>query len=162
MGNGLRAASWAEALESHRKAVAIRERLVRDNPTVTQYPADLASSYHNIGGLLFDTGNPTEALESERRALEIWEPLVRNNPSAHKYQNSLGVTLHKIAEIEIRQRLWRETPGAPGAGDQASAGGACGHAPPSLLSESFRRPPARRDESLPLAPGAPVLPRQSR
>ena len=108
MGNGLRAASWAEALESHRKAVAIRERLVRDNPTVTQYQADLASSYHNIGGLLSDTGHPTEALESERQALEIWERLARDHPSVHKYQSSLGVTLHDIAEIEIRQRNWRE------------------------------------------------------
>ena len=39
----------AEAMASLERALAIRERLARENPSVTEFQSDLAGSYNNIG-----------------------------------------------------------------------------------------------------------------
>ena len=67
---------------------------MRDNPTVTAYESDLASSHQGIGALLRATGHPADALESYRRALAIQERLVRDNPTVTEYPYEL-VLSHK-------------------------------------------------------------------
>ena len=56
-------------------ALEIREKLARDNPTVTDYQRSLADSHINIGVLLDAMGRRDDALKSHRRAIEIGEPL---------------------------------------------------------------------------------------
>ena len=45
-----------EALATYEKARAIRERLVRENPSVTQFQSSLARTHNNIGTLHCATG----------------------------------------------------------------------------------------------------------
>ena len=55
-------------MASYEQARAIRERLVRENPSVTRVPGDLAMSYYNIGILQRATGRLAEALASHEQA----------------------------------------------------------------------------------------------
>jgi tetratricopeptide (TPR) repeat protein len=90
-----------EALESYGKALAIRERLARDNPSVTEVQSDLAVSNQNIAVLQRATGRPDQALESYGKALVIRDRLARENPSATEFQSDLGATLNNMAEIDL-------------------------------------------------------------
>jgi tetratricopeptide (TPR) repeat protein len=117
-----------EALAAYQRALEIRERLVRDNPTVTEYQWGLADSHYSIGNLLCKTGEPNEALASYQRALEIQERLVRDNPTVTEYQsglasshNNIGNLLSDTGELkealaayqralEIQERLARDNP----------------------------------------------------
>ena len=47
-------------LESYHGAMEIRERLARDNPTVTDYQSNLAVSHHNLGVTLHVAGHPED------------------------------------------------------------------------------------------------------
>jgi tetratricopeptide (TPR) repeat protein len=118
----------AEALAAHRQARETRERLVRDNPTVTEYQSDLAASYISIGNLLSQTGQPAEGLAAYQRALLLQERLARENPTVTYYQRDLATCHKNIGALlsqtgqpldalaayqqarEIRERLVRDNP----------------------------------------------------
>ena len=61
-----RASTWAssrdeigdkqDALRAYEESLAIRERLARENPSVTQFQSDLAASHNNIGSLAASDG----------------------------------------------------------------------------------------------------------
>jgi hypothetical protein len=53
--------------------VAIRQRLARDNPSVTELERDLARSQVNYGNRLNEMGHAAEALESFKTARAIGE-----------------------------------------------------------------------------------------
>ena len=55
-----------DALRAFEESLAIRERLARENPSVTEFQSDLAMSHSNIGILQRETGRPAEALASLR------------------------------------------------------------------------------------------------
>jgi tetratricopeptide (TPR) repeat protein len=86
----------------------IRERLVRDQPTVTEYQNDLAENYNYFGFILNATGHPADALKSCLRALEISERLAHDHPSVHSHQSGLGISLNNIATLEMRPGQWPE------------------------------------------------------
>jgi tetratricopeptide (TPR) repeat protein len=95
-------------LESYREAVAIGERLVRDNPSVTDFQRDLATCHNNIGSLQNHTGHPDLASESYRKALAILEPLAREHPTSPEYASVLGATLNNLASIDQRARRFEQ------------------------------------------------------
>ena len=117
-----------EALEAYRQALAIRERLVLSNQTVSEYQFGLTSSYHAIGIVLSRIGQPHNALEAFEKALEISKALAQKNDSVTKYQfeladqyKSLGSLLHDMGQpteaieayqqsLAIRKRLADENP----------------------------------------------------
>jgi serine/threonine-protein kinase len=119
---------WQDALGSFRESLAIRERLVRENPSVTGFQTDLASSHNNIGLLESETGHPDQALESYGKALTIRERLARENPSVTQSQSHLAQSHNNIGALQrqtahpdralesygralaIRERLARENP----------------------------------------------------
>ena len=71
-----------------RKALAIQQKLVDVNPSVTSFQNALAWSHKSIGGLLRDTGKPAAALESFGKALAIQQKLVKvPNPSVTGFQS---------------------------------------------------------------------------
>jgi non-specific serine/threonine protein kinase/serine/threonine-protein kinase len=70
----------AAALESHRKALALREALAAANPTDAQLRADLAASYARIGELLVNTGDVAGAIAKQRKALAIQKALAAADP----------------------------------------------------------------------------------
>jgi hypothetical protein len=57
-----------ETLASYNRALAIFDRLARENPTVTAFQRGLADSHNNVGLLQSKTGHPEEALASYGRA----------------------------------------------------------------------------------------------
>jgi tetratricopeptide (TPR) repeat protein len=85
--------------------------------------AVLASSYHNIGGLLSDTGKPADALVQYEKAQTIYQQLAETSPGVKQFQSDLarnhssmgllqsdtGNLPEALAEFEkaraIRQRL---------------------------------------------------------
>jgi tetratricopeptide (TPR) repeat protein len=71
----------AEALEAHRKALAIRERLANANPANAAYQFDWARSHNFIGGVLSRIGKPAEALEAHHKALAILQRAADANPA---------------------------------------------------------------------------------
>ncbi len=89
----------AEALQSHRQALEIFERLAHDNPTIDAFHHDLAVSRYNIGKLLAETNHPAEALESYRRTLVIRERLARDYPSATLCLSELAACLTNIGDL---------------------------------------------------------------
>jgi tetratricopeptide (TPR) repeat protein len=97
----------AEALGLHQRALAIRERLVAENPTVTEHRSDLARSLVNIGDLLGDTGHPADALATLDRARATLEQLVAENPAVPAYRFALGGALNDLGAIEIGLRHWQ-------------------------------------------------------
>ena len=118
----------AEALAAYEQARAIRERLARENPTVTQFQSDLATSHDNIGMLLRETGKPAEALAAYEQARAIQERLARENPTVTQFQSDLAVSHNNIGMLlsdtgkpaealaayeqarAIQERLARENP----------------------------------------------------
>ena len=90
----------AEALASYEQARAIRERLARENPSVTEFQSDLAGSHNNIGVLQDETGRPAEALASYEQARAIRERLVRENPSVTEFQSDLATSHNNIGILQ--------------------------------------------------------------
>ncbi len=80
----------AEALESHRQALGIRQTLADANPTVTSFQSELAFSHMNIGGIMMDTGKPAEALDAYQKALAIRQKLADANRTVNSFQNDLA------------------------------------------------------------------------
>jgi hypothetical protein len=68
-------------LKEHRPALALRERLARDNPEITKYQNELAKSHTIIGLLLNEARQFTQGLESLTRAAAIQNRLADNQPS---------------------------------------------------------------------------------
>jgi serine/threonine-protein kinase len=117
-----------DALGSFRDSMAIRERLARENPNVTQFLSDLAKSQGNIGVIERETGRPEQALESYRKTLAILERLARENLSVTEFQSDLAIGHNNIGKLQwetghsdqalesfakglaIRERLARENP----------------------------------------------------
>ncbi len=116
------------AREAHQAAIAIGERLVAQNPTVSDYQSGLAIDHHSLGVLLRETGDPEGAREAFQAAIAIGERLVAQNPTVSDYQNSLaashlnlGVLLRETgdpegareahqAAIAIQERLLAQNP----------------------------------------------------
>jgi tetratricopeptide (TPR) repeat protein len=89
----------AEALETHRKALAIRQKLAGDNPSITQFQTELAGIHNNIGIVLSRMGKPAEALEAYRQALAIRQALANANPDVTLFQVGLAIMHNNIAIV---------------------------------------------------------------
>jgi serine/threonine-protein kinase len=96
-----------EARNAFRRAVELREGLVRDEPRDVQHRRDLADSYAESGRSLCDNGRSTEGLEAFRRAIEIWEQLTRESPGPAA-PDGLARTLDSLGYCHIHARRWDE------------------------------------------------------
>ena len=89
-----------EARENYQQALAIRQRLVREHPSVTEYQSELSDSHHNIGLLLHHKfGQSDEALASLRQSLKILERLVEIHPIVIEYQDRLAGSYHNLGHL---------------------------------------------------------------
>jgi tetratricopeptide (TPR) repeat protein len=86
----------SKALESHRKALGIRQKLADANPTLASFQSELAWSHMNIGGIMMDTGKPAEALEAYQKALGIRQKLADANPTVTSFHNDLATSHNAI------------------------------------------------------------------
>jgi tetratricopeptide (TPR) repeat protein len=85
------------ALDSYRKAFAIRERLSANSANDTQARFDLARSYESIGDILWAKGESADSQTSYRKALEIYENLSKTKTSSdptslQRLYNRIGQT----------------------------------------------------------------------
>lgn len=74
----------AGALRSHRKALAIRERLVKDHPTEAKAIQDLAHSHLMTGAVLANTGEATEGLRHLTQARQLMENVADSDPQFNR------------------------------------------------------------------------------
>lgn len=101
MGNLLGAGQEQEALALHEKALAIREQLSHARPQDVELQADVASSYHNIGG---KTADPREAIDYYQKSVSILERLSQDDPSVSKFQANLAKAYSGIGNVHHKNR----------------------------------------------------------
>ena len=99
------------ALQSYERARDLRNMLVHDYPTVTQFQADLAVTYSNLGNQQGALGHDDQALRSYTRARELQFTLVRANPAVSHYQRSLAETTVNLANLQSRTGHAQEAAG---------------------------------------------------
>jgi non-specific serine/threonine protein kinase/serine/threonine-protein kinase len=80
----------SQAIDSHRKAVALTEQLVKAEPRNDQYQRDLSQDYSNLSDVLKVAGHSTDAIAFARKALTLTETLARENPADAKVQRDLA------------------------------------------------------------------------
>jgi serine/threonine-protein kinase len=120
-----------EAEAAFRAAVAVREKLVAENPAVPAYRSDLARGQFNLGVLYNGRGRWAEAEAAFRTALGLREQLATEYPDEPKFRGELAAThdalgavlsmLGKLAEAEaahwaaltVQERLADQFPAVP-------------------------------------------------
>jgi eukaryotic-like serine/threonine-protein kinase len=90
------------ALESQRKALAIRERLLTLEPTNSEVRYEVAASNNAIGeAIAIPLAKPGEAMEYFRKAQTILEPLVAANPNRREFRRELASVYRAISEATL-------------------------------------------------------------
>jgi tetratricopeptide (TPR) repeat protein len=120
-----------EALRSYHAARSIQQKLVQDNPDITEFRSDLMITEHSIGRLLGMMGKTADAMAVLRGAREAGQRLAEASPGVTQHQrdlaaihNAIGGVLGTIgrtdearasyeAAREIRQRLAETDPKSP-------------------------------------------------
>ena len=90
-----------DALLACEESLAIREQLVRENPSVTQFQSDLARTHSKIGRLQSEIGRQAEAMASFEKVRPIRERLACENPKSSDFANRMGMTLDIMGEIDL-------------------------------------------------------------
>jgi tetratricopeptide (TPR) repeat protein len=120
-----------EAIESYNAARQALAELVRHNPDVPDYAADLAGVQMNLGDQLRQSGDLPSALDELLAAATALEILCEGESSVPRRQRDLGVALRAAGEVlmdldrpdearakleasrEVLSRLVREQPADP-------------------------------------------------
>jgi eukaryotic-like serine/threonine-protein kinase len=88
----------ASALESHRKALAIREALRAANPSNREIQNELASSYLKVGDMSWVQGEWNNALEVYQKAREINQRLSEQDPTNTRILYDLSLNYDSIGD----------------------------------------------------------------
>ncbi len=88
-----------DALAAYREALAIRQRLVDADPTVTASLAGLPRCYNRLGRALDETGKPAEAVGAYETALSILKKLAEADPSVTEYRSQLAANYSNLAVV---------------------------------------------------------------
>jgi non-specific serine/threonine protein kinase/serine/threonine-protein kinase len=104
------------ALESQRKALAIREAVVRADPANASARKTLAASHVLVGDALAHTGKVEDALKSYRAGLAIRQELAAADPRDIAVRQSLAATYRVVGDT-----LGNPGAGVPNLGDRAAA-----------------------------------------
>ncbi len=86
------------ALENHRKARAIAERIFKAKPKDTPAHLALAAMDANFASDLVKKGERSGALASYREALDILQPLAESSP---KYKRSVSLIYQRIGNVQM-------------------------------------------------------------
>jgi tetratricopeptide (TPR) repeat protein len=81
---------FSEAIRSSQRASELQEELVKNNPSVIEFQAKLATSYLNIGEQQRQAKQLDHALESLQRARDVFERLLRVQPAVIEFQIGLA------------------------------------------------------------------------
>jgi serine/threonine protein kinase/tetratricopeptide (TPR) repeat protein len=92
---------FAPALEFFERAVALREKLVRENPAVHEFRGELAFSYRALGRLRRVRGEREPAARAFDQALALLERLVLEQPASPEYRRILGLTYTSLGVLRF-------------------------------------------------------------
>jgi tetratricopeptide (TPR) repeat protein len=95
-------ALYSDALKWHKKALAIREKVLgADHP-------DTATTYNNIAGVYYSLGDYEQALERLEKALAIQEKVLgADHPDTAATYNNIGLVYDSLGDYEQAQE-WYE------------------------------------------------------
>lgn len=85
----------------YRKAIAILEPLVAQEPTNSTYRNYLEAVYGYIAQLYSDTGDQIEAVDSYRKSLAISKTLAKDNPTDMFLQREIAVNYSNLCGVMI-------------------------------------------------------------
>jgi hypothetical protein len=87
-------------LESYRASLAIRERLVNDDPGNAGWQHDLAQSLQRVGFIAAQQKQRHDALASYRRGHEIMQRLTQLAPDHAAFKRDLARFEARLSELE--------------------------------------------------------------
>jgi tetratricopeptide (TPR) repeat protein len=90
------------ALESFRASLAIRERLVKEDPGNADWQRDLFIAHSRVGDVLENQGKLAAALASHRTALPVAESLAKSRPRYVRSQLDVYFAYASVATMEAR------------------------------------------------------------
>ncbi|HEX5491216.1 MAG TPA: protein kinase [Candidatus Udaeobacter sp.] len=93
------AGDYAAALESRRKAFAIREQIAAQDPKNAQAVFDLAVAHADISEALTASGSSTEAVDHAQHALSLLQELSAADPDNVVYSRNIGLCYEKLAAV---------------------------------------------------------------
>ena len=99
----------AQALESHRRALALREALASAPGADAGLQVDLIATYSHMSSLLGQIKDGAGSLEYARRTLAIREKLLAKNPDGVRERRGMSASYHQIGAILASTR---DLPGA--------------------------------------------------
>jgi tetratricopeptide (TPR) repeat protein len=103
LGNTLvEAGDYPAALESRRKAFAIRQEIAAQDPKNAQANFDLAVAHADLSEALTKTGAIAEALDRAQHALSILQQLSHADPTNAVYWRNIGLCYEKFADAYAR------------------------------------------------------------
>ena len=88
------------ALESYRKALAIRERLHEANPADESGRHQLGNAYKSIGDILWGTSANRDSLENYQKSLAVYTELSSASPENPKYRYRMAASLNGIGHAQ--------------------------------------------------------------
>ena len=98
LGNTLvEGGDYPSALESRRKAFAIRAEIAAQDPKNAQAIFDLAVAHADLSEALTATGSTAEALDHAQNALSILQQLAAADPTNAVYPRNIGLCYEKLA-----------------------------------------------------------------
>src|SRR5205085_11530890 len=92
----------AAALDSYRKALAIRETLAASDPADAENRRGLASGYLAMGRVLARNGDNRAAIDTFRKSLSLAEDLASRNPQDPKAQDDVSTVAVNLADALSR------------------------------------------------------------
>lgn len=92
----------AGALESYRKALAIREKLLADNKSDRQASRDFAATHSRIGAVLWTIGDTKEALAAYQKAVEVGESLIASDGNDIEAGRNLWATYRRLGYAQAQ------------------------------------------------------------
>jgi non-specific serine/threonine protein kinase/serine/threonine-protein kinase len=88
-----------QSIDSHRKAVALNEALVRSAPKTISYRTQLSESLRDLSDMLKIGGHSREAIETVQRSVSIIRTVAGESPSHIALQQEVGERLESAAVI---------------------------------------------------------------
>jgi non-specific serine/threonine protein kinase/serine/threonine-protein kinase len=100
-GAQIAAGDYAQALQSRRKAFAIRQEIAEEDPKNVQARFDLAVAHGDLAEALSATGQAADALAHARQSLSILQGMSAGDPTNVVYQRNLGLCYEKLGEAYV-------------------------------------------------------------
>lgn len=99
----------AGALQSHRRAVALREPLAGAHPADTAIQRELKTTYDHLSAILGEQGDADGKSEYQGKSLAIAQTMYERNPSGAAERRSLAIAYHQAGDIAADRGDWPAT-----------------------------------------------------